>query len=202
MEHDVTRDRIEVAALGLFLKQDVKRTNLGEVAFAAGVARITVYRYFGDKRGLVRAVCTRIAGMFQRAADERSADSVQDLDARLKRLGRELSGLPKGNLLARLEEISRLYPDVYREFREVRQSAVEGILRHALAAATQDGVLRKELNSEVLKAIFWAAVVGLIEDPTLISSNVPLTEIVTTVSKVFRHGIFKNAAGGESHEAF
>ncbi len=80
MENDATRDRIALAALELFLTQGVKRTNLAEVAFAAGVTRVTVYRYFGDKRGLVRAVCMRIAGIFQRAARRGPADSIPDLD--------------------------------------------------------------------------------------------------------------------------
>jgi AcrR family transcriptional regulator len=197
MQTDATRDRIEQAALGLFLAQEVKRTNLSEVAFAAGVTRTTVYRYFGDKRGLVRAVCMRIAAIFQRAAEGGPADSVRDLDLRLNSLGRELSELPKGNLLARLDEIDRLYPDVSKEFRETRRAAVDGIFRHALEAAMRDGVLRDGLNLDVLKAIFWAAVVGLIENPALISSNVSLREIVATVAEVFRNGILRRDSGGE-----
>jgi hypothetical protein len=51
--------------------------------------------------------------------------------------------------------------------------------------------LRQEINPEILKAVFWASAVGLIENPTLISSNVSLAEIFTTVSEVFRHGILK-----------
>ena len=141
MENDATRDRIALAALELFLTQGVKRTNLAEVAFAAGVTRVTVYRYFGDKRGLVRAVCTRIAGIFQRAARRGPADSIPDLDLRLQRLGRELSELPSGNLLARVEEIGRLYPEVHQEFRAARQAAVDDLFRQALEAAMRDGML-------------------------------------------------------------
>lgn len=191
MDTDNTSERIVLAAFAAFLRQGVKRTSLTEVAFEAGVTRVTVYRYFGDKARLVRAVCLRIAAVFARAAAGSPHDSTRELDARLSRLGMELDALPKGDLLPRLEEIRRLYPAVYEEFRTVRQASVDAIFRQALAAAARDATLREDLNHEVLKAIFWASVVGLLENPTLISSNVPLTEIFATVTEVFRHGILK-----------
>jgi AcrR family transcriptional regulator len=195
MQPDSSIDRILSAALNLFLKQGVKRTNLDEVAFQAGITRITVYRHFGDKRGLVGAVCKWIADAFQRAAQGAPEDSVSEIDARLNRLGVELSELPAGNLLARLEEISRLYPEVYEQFRSTRQAAVDQIFQQAVAAAAREGTLREGMHSEVLKAIFWSSVVGLIENPTLISANIPLSEIFATVTAVFRHGILKPQAG-------
>ena len=197
---DTTLARITVAALELILAQGVKKTDLAQVAARAAVTRVTVYRYCGNKQGLVRAVCLRMAAIFRRAAEGRPTDSVRDIDLRLKRLGEELSEMPKGDLLVRLEEIQRLYPDVYAEFRALRQAAVDGIFQQALAAATRERSLRKGLNQEVLKAIFWAAVVGLIENPALVSSNISLAEIFTTVTEVFRHGILKSAAEGEGHD--
>jgi AcrR family transcriptional regulator len=196
MQHKVnTCDRIVLAALTVFLEQGIKRSNLTDVAFRAGVTRITVYRYFGDKKRLVRGACLSIAAIFKRVADQGPADSVQAMNDRLNHLGMELSRLPRGNLLAMLEEVSTLYGDVYDEFRSLRQAALDGIFEQAMNAAMQDGTLRAGLNPEVLKAIFWSSIMGLIENPTLISSNVSLSEIFTTVTEVFRYGILKTPAG-------
>jgi AcrR family transcriptional regulator len=181
--------RIVTAALALFLQQGVKRTSLEKVAFRAGVTRITVYRHFGNKRGLVRAVCRQIAAIFQRAAEEGPAGSVGVIQARLETLAAELRRLPPGNLLACFEEISRVHPEVYDEFRQMRQAAIDAVFEQALATAAREGTLRPGLNAEVLRTVFWSAVVGLIENPMLISANVPLSEIVSTVTAVFRHGI-------------
>jgi AcrR family transcriptional regulator len=191
MSNGDTPGRIVLAALTVFLRQGVRGTSLNEVAFEAGVTRVTVYRYFGDKARLVRAVCMRIASAFERAAAGSPDDTIGDLDARLNGLGLELNGLPKGNLLSRLDEISRLYPAVYEEFRAARQRSIDAIFRQALAVAGREAAIREGLNHEVLKAIFWASVVGLIENPALISSNVPLAEVFATVTEVFRHGILK-----------
>ena len=200
MSIDSTAERIELAALRLFLSQGVKKTDLAEVGFQAGVTRITVYRHYGNRRGLVHAVCLRIARIHQVAADDERDQTMRDVNARLEQLGDALSGLPQGNLLAMLEEIRRLYPDVYQEFYAVRQAAVDKIFRQALAAAAREGTLREGLNREVLKAIFWAAVVGLFENPALISSNVPLKEIFTTVTDLFRYGILSPPPQGKKRD--
>jgi AcrR family transcriptional regulator len=197
MSVDTTLERITTAALTLFLSGGVKKTDLAKVAYQAGVARITVYRYFGDKKGVVQAVCRRIVASFQKAAEDGDVSSSAQLDFRLNRLGEELGNLPKGNLLACLEEIRRLYPEVYEEFRKTRQTAVDAIFQNALEVATREQTLRDGINPEVLKVIFWAAVVGLLENPALISSNISLAEIFATVTEVFRHGILKNPTEGQ-----
>ncbi len=192
-----TFERIVRAALGIFLSRGVKGLSLNQVALEAGVTRVTVYRYFGHKKGLIRGICMSIAAIFQRAAEKGRADSVRDIDARLSRLGTELNELPRGNLLARFDEVRRQDPEVYEEFRNARQHAVDAIFQQALSAATREGTLRGELRPQVLKAIFWAAVVGLIENPALVSSNVSLAEVFTAVTTVFRHGILKEQPGGK-----
>jgi len=199
MEIDATASRIVSAAMELFLARGVKRVSVTDVAYRAGITRVTVYRHYGDKRGLVAAVCGQIAAVFQRAANGTEGESMREIDERLNCLGLELRALPQGNLLACLEEISRLFPEVYQEFRDARQAAIDSIFRQVLAAATREGTFRAGLNVEVLRAIFWAAVVGLIEDPALISSNVSLSEVVATVTGVFRHGILREPVEGNAH---
>lgn len=190
-----SQERILQAAVRLFLEQSVRKTSAEEVAFQAGVTRVTVYRYFTDKKGLVRAVCLRIAAIFQRAADDSRGRSIDQIDACLNQLGKELSDLGPGNLFGLLDEIHRLYPEVYEDLRRARERAIDAIFQQALAAARRDGSLRKGLNQEVVRAIFLSGVVRLIETPSLISAHVPPEEIVATVTMVFRHGILKDQPG-------
>jgi AcrR family transcriptional regulator len=192
MKLETTLDRIINAALALYNKQGVRKTSLEDVATKAGITRVTIYRHFGSKKLLVRAVCMKIAGFFQREAVPGPARTMSDFDARLGRLGLSLFNLPPGDLLGWMEEVSRLYPDVYQEFSEARKTAIDDIFQQALETASREGTLRENLNREVLKAIFWAGVVGLLENPALISSQVPLGEIFSTVTDVFRFGILKS----------
>jgi AcrR family transcriptional regulator len=198
-----TLDRIINAALKIMLDRGVHKTNLTDVAFGAGVTRVTVHRYCKDKKGMVRAVCLRIAGIFQEAAAAKAdgADTIESINLQLNELGRQLSLLPQPHLLAWLAEVKRIYPDIYDEFVKLRHDAEDRLFNRALAAATRDGVLRENINPEVLRAIFWAAMVGLIENPTLISAGVPLAEVFTTVTEVFRNGILKTVPNGDQQYA-
>jgi AcrR family transcriptional regulator len=201
MPADQTQLRIADAGMKLLLSRGAQKMSLTDVAFEAGVTRVTVHRYCGDKKGLLRLVLQRIVAVFQRAADGEEADSIEVIDGRLRELGRELALLPKEHLLARFEEIKRLYPDVYQDFRAGQREAVDRIFYQVLTAATREQSLRSEINLEVLKAIFWASAVGLIENPTLISSDVSFAEIFTTVSEVFRHGALKKRPKEGDHDA-
>jgi AcrR family transcriptional regulator len=194
---DETSDRIVLSALAVFLKQGVRRSSLTDVAFEAGITRITVYRYFGDKRGLVEAVCRHVGGVFQRAAAGRPDDTAAQIDVRLKQMGEDLGRLRPGNWLACFEEIRRLYPTVYEEFRAAREAALDRIFEQAVAAASREQTLREGINLLVVKAMFWASVVGLIDNPTLIAANIPIAEICETVTAVLRHGMLKY---GDDHE--
>ena len=107
MSVDTTAQRIVLAALRTLLKQGVKRSSVADVAYEAGVTRITIYRYYGDKQGLIETVCRHLADIFRRASEGNPGDSIADIDIRLKRLGEELGDLPPGNLLALFDEIRR-----------------------------------------------------------------------------------------------
>ncbi|WP_446222101.1 TetR/AcrR family transcriptional regulator [Nocardia sp. IBHARD005] len=55
-------DRIERAALALFLEHGIDNVTAEDIAAAAGCSRATLYRYAGGKPQLVRAVMVRAAG--------------------------------------------------------------------------------------------------------------------------------------------
>lgn len=198
MSTDLTSDRILASALELFARQGVKKTDLAGVAHQAGVTRVTVYRYFGDKQGLVRAVCAKIAGVFQGAAEGTPPISMSEVDERLAHLGDELAALPQGEWLVRLEEISRLYPAIYEHFRTVREEAVDRLLQQSLEVARRDGSLREGLHPEVLRAVFCSSVIGLIENPALIHAKASLPEILDTVCEIFRHGVLVSNPSSEA----
>ena len=109
--------QIIASALELFLAQGVKGTSLDAVAHRAGVTRVTVYRHFRDKR---RGWCRPFVRHYRRCVPG-SRPRLPRGGARRGILsppsGRALHDLPDGRLFARLEEIGRLYPEVYDEFR-------------------------------------------------------------------------------------
>ena len=72
-----------------------------------------------------------------------------------------------------------------------RNVAIDHFRRSRPEVPIDDGALRDDLHPDILRAIFWSSVVGLIENPALISANVSLAEVLTTVREVFGQGILK-----------
>jgi len=71
------RSRTEIvdAARDLFLEQGYAATRIGAIAARAGVSAETVYKAFGGKPGLVRAVCAQaLSGTGPIPAEQRSDD--------------------------------------------------------------------------------------------------------------------------------
>src|SRR5262250_252438 len=59
------RARIVEAARSLFASQGVDDVTMAEVAAAAGVARATVFNYFGSKHALVEAITDEVITYYQ-----------------------------------------------------------------------------------------------------------------------------------------
>lgn len=56
---EVRKEQIIEAAIAVFADRDPAEVTFEEIADAAGVSRALVYNYFGDRGGLLSAVCVR-----------------------------------------------------------------------------------------------------------------------------------------------
>ena len=186
-----TQERIVLAAIGLFLAQGIKKTTMDDVAVQTGVTRVTVYRYFSRKKQLVRAAFMRIILVFREVQEDIYQEQSRDVGGCLDRIGAGLEALPRGDLPARMKELSRLYPEVWREFRETRVATMREIFDRLFEVASNQGLLREGLNREVIQAFFTEAVVNVMESQSLIALNLPPADIYSTVKAIFLHGILK-----------
>ena len=75
------RERILVAAYGLFCRQGIRSVGIDAIIARSGVAKMTMYRHFGSKDALVVAVLERRAELWTRGwleaeVEQRAADPV------------------------------------------------------------------------------------------------------------------------------
>ncbi len=191
MANNSTADKISKVALDLFLSQGIKKTSGDEIAVQAGVTRNTVYRHFGDKEQLVRAAFLYIVSILQRVHQTILDHQTDDIEVYLDIIVHEFASLPRGDLPARLDELSRLYPAVWREFHDQRVATMSRVFDLLFALAERQGTLRNGLNRQVIQAYFTTAVINVLENPGLIALNLSPAEIFSTVKTIFLHGILK-----------
>jgi AcrR family transcriptional regulator len=188
---DQTREKIILSALTLFSQRGIKKTSLNEVAYHAGVTRVTIYRHFSNKKELVRAAHLRVERVFQKALGELE-QNPQDWESVLNQTGEDLSALPSGDVFARSDEIKRLYPDVYRSIHEMRAATLSDIFEHVSAIAERQGLLRPGLNRSIFQAVFWELVINLFDNPRFKAVKLSDAELYYAIKDILLHGILRS----------
>ncbi len=186
---DHTREKILLSALALFSERGISKTSVNEVAYRAGITRVTVYRYFSEKKELVRAAFLRVEHVFQKGLAELEQNPQADWPSVLNQIGEGLSALPSGDVSARSDELKRLYPDVYASIQEVRVATLNGIFDHLSARAEFQGVLRPGLNRSIVHAIFWELVINFFDNPRFKSFGLSDAELYHAMTDILLYGI-------------
>ena len=182
---DPTREKILISALAVFAERGIAKTSLNEVAYRAGVTRVTVYRHFEDKKELVRAAFLRVEQVFEKGLADLKRNPREDGEKILNQIGEGLSALPSSDAFARMDELKRLYPDVYSAVQEVRVSTLSGLFENIFAATKRQGRLRSGLNGQFVQAVFLELAINLFENPRLKAFGLSDAELYRTVKDLF-----------------
>ena len=97
---DRTREKILLSALALFSERGISKTSLHEVAYRAGVTRVTVYRHFAEKKELVREAFLRVEQVFEKGLADLKRNPREDGEKilnQISRSGRAISKNKKSN---------------------------------------------------------------------------------------------------------
>ena len=189
---DQTREKILLSALALFSERGIRQTSVNEIAYRAGITRVTVYRHFPDKKELVLAAFLRVEQAFEKGLVELKQNPHADLETVLDQIGQGLSTLPPGDVFARTDELKRLYPDAYNSVQEVRVATLNGLSEHFSAMAKRQGLLRPGLNRAIVQAVFWELTINLFDNPRFKSVGLSDAELYHAITDLLLHGILKS----------
>lgn len=183
-----TRDRIQQAALDLFLQLGIRKTSVDDIADRAGVTRVTVYRHFADREELIEAAFRLVNEALDRI---REALTEEDgLDGFLARMATELTSVPSG-FMSGLAELETLHPGINADLRRARVELLRAIFDQMYLRAEREDRLRPGLDKEVVEALFWEVVMTLPESPRLASLGLSTDEIYATLSTLLLHGLLE-----------
>jgi AcrR family transcriptional regulator len=182
-----------MSALALFAGQGIGKTSLDEVAYQAGVTRVTVYRYFADKQDLVHKAFLRVEQVFQDGLAELGENPDQaDWESAMARIAERLSALPRADVFARSEELKRLYPDVASAIQEVRVDNINQMFDRMFAVVEREDLLRPGLDRQIVLAVFWELFVNFFDKPRFRSFGLSDAELYRLMTDILLHGILKS----------
>ena len=112
------RGRILDAARGLFSGQGFDEVTVADIARHAGVARATVFNYFGSKRALVDAITEEVLAYYSGLLDRALADEQSPTPMLLRAVFAQMG---QG-----IEQLHRFYKHVFREIAKMQVGLDEG----------------------------------------------------------------------------
>ena len=183
------RARIVDGARRLFANHGFDDVTMAEVATEAGVARATVFNYFGSKHALLEAITEEVIAYYDRMLRNALADTATPTPVLVRALFDEMG--------AGIEEDRRFYRGVFREIAKVRLGLDEGgvgqragaatleLLVKLLARGQQRGELSRTYRAEDLASAFDSLVNGTITHWLYGDAAEPLRERMGRAAEVF-----------------
>jgi AcrR family transcriptional regulator len=188
--YNPTQARIVKAALDLYLAHGIKKTTIEDVSERCGLTRATVYRYFKDKKDLVRAGFMLMVDLTQEAIADLDRHKNYDTRKSAERVRQAINQLPRGDMPARVNELKSLYPDIFNEYRDSRLSSIREIYKHVFDRAKQEGLLDpSEVNWDLMPAILSEATLFITESPLVLSHGISFREIYSAMIDLMLYGV-------------
>jgi len=187
---DETRQRLLEAAAQLFAERGYARSTTRDLAAAAGVNEVTLFRHFGSKKNLFAAVVERHASPGLDAAVEIRPGA--DYRHNLMAMGRQVL-----ELMLERRDAMRLMLCEAEHFPEVGEVLAENPrrLRRALASYLQLEMEKgrvRQLHPEAAAQAFWgmffaySVSLGLLDEE--VSPELPVEELVEQFVDIFVMG--------------
>ena len=186
--HD-QRQRIIAAARGLFAEHGADGVTMAEVAVAAGVARATVFNYFGSKHALIEGITEDVLDYYRVILENALADEKTPTPALVRAM---FDVMGRG-----IEEDARFHRGIFREIAKIRLGLDEGSpaqlatqatlgqLVRLLARGQARGELSRAHLPEDLASAFTSLLDGTITHWLYGSTSEPLHERMARVAEIF-----------------
>ena len=186
---DDQRQRVADAAATLFAERGADDVTMAEIAESAGVARATVFNYFGSKHALLEAITETVFHIWGEMLDEALADETTPTPVLMRNLCDDMA--------VGIESQRRLFRSVFREIAfiqlgldagEVAQRANEAAairLTRLIERGQQRGELTDALSAEALASAFHSLTNGTITNWLYHDPTRPLTLRLNDAAEVF-----------------
>jgi AcrR family transcriptional regulator len=187
------------AASRLFGERGYQATTTRAIAEAAGVNEVTLFRAFGSKQGVLRAIGERLA----QAQAGRVAAKLEPTDVRstLSALARQevSNGLADGALVMRLAFEAGSVPEVAEVFTGGPEANLRG-LTEFLAEAQRTGGLRADVPAQTIAEAFFSLTSSFVITRTFLGGAVENpADLERTIGDLFEL-FWCGAAPAESHQ--
>ncbi len=147
------KQKILDVAKQLFNKYGLKSVTMDEIAKSAGVSKKTIYQHFKDKKDLIYQIFLYEIRRTEQKINKILSDQQLNVIDRsilvhnvILEMNRKRSAIIERDLFI-------LYPDILKKLKEFTHSKMFRSIVENLEQGKREGLIRQELNSEIIAAL-------------------------------------------------
>lgn len=165
------KGRILSAAKTLFYTEGFDRVSVERLAKAASVSKTTLYKYYGDMPGVLRAIAESEADQFDFSVGSHE-QSAQDLEDRLVDLGaqllREIDAPEKMQFDRLVHEQARHHPELAEVYYTALYARTQDYLSALITLGQEKGLFRSTAAPDLLADQLLSMWLGLSRTRTIL----------------------------------
>lgn len=192
---DLLRRRILTRSQELFFRHGFNRVSMDELAEDLGISKATIYRYFPDKKSLLREVLKEVreallSRLEQLRADEKLS-SREKLLSFFRFFGQAMSSMDR----ELLKDIKSGLPDIWQEIESLRREKVFPIFCSIVLEGVKKGEIRSDLDARLFLEIFFFLVQEFINPDWLVRNDYSPSQLLDSIMRILFYGIFLEGKG-------
>lgn len=179
------KDRIIESCAKYINIYGVKRFTVDDIAKDLGISKRTIYKYYDSKDEIVSEfINTSIEDNIKS-----TLEAVEKEESILGKINAALVSHHKYEIpLEILEGIEKYYPKDWEKIEGQRSFKID-LVRNLIREGIDVGVLRSDINTEVLSLILDKTTRAIFEYNFLVESNLNINTAVTEIKKILLYGI-------------
>lgn len=157
------------------------------VARECGISKRTLYELFPDKRTLISEAVRYSHDVHKREIEEIFAEATNKFEALMKVYLNVRRHIQRTSMVF-LDDIKRLYPDIFDQYRKNQADHVQGFA-NVIKKAQDEGLVLTNLNAEVAAMVFFITMHNLNQREEFTSLSVGKVELFDGAFLNFLRGI-------------
>ncbi len=181
------REQVILRVEAILARIGAQSMTMDHVARECGISKRTLYELFPDKRTLISEAVRYSHDRHKREVEEIFAGSANNFEA-LMRVYINVRSYYQRTSFAFIDDIKRLYPDIFDQYRKNQVDHVQNFAR-VVTKAQEEGLVLANINPVVAALLFFITMHNLNQREDFTQLNVSKVELFDGAFLNFMRGI-------------
>lgn len=198
--HDeiILKKHITDKAFEMFCQFGVPKVTMGEIATGVGISKKTLYKFYPNKKDILRAIHEGIISEIDCTLETLVNDTELEFPDKMKKIMGYLakqSARLKGPMI---DELKIYYPEFWNEIQEFKKKCSKQRFSILIEQGVQKGYFRKDIDPDVFVLLYTTSIRNIISPDVLSELSLSGDEVYRQILSV----LFKGFLSEEGKNSF